>query len=109
MADGGRHLDDAVIGQARRVIAALSAILADGREAGLFRDAHPFLTHLGIVAPLMMFLASGPVRQRLQRHLPPALTSIPPDAMLRHLETSVLAALAPGAPVPSSSTRRPRS
>jgi TetR/AcrR family transcriptional regulator len=108
MADGGRHLDDAVIAQARRVISALSGILAEGRDAGLFREAHPFLTHLGIVAPLMMFLASGPVRARFQRHLPAALTNIPPEAMLRHLEISVLAALAPATTVPSTSTRRLR-
>src|SRR5262245_39020235 len=75
MADGGRHLDDAVIAQARRVITALSGILDDGRTAGVFREAHPFLTHIGIVAPLIMFLASGPVRARFQRHLPAAMTS----------------------------------
>ena len=95
MADGGRHLDDAVIGQAQRVILTLSGILADGRKAGLFREAHPFLTHIGIVAPLVMFLASGPVRARFQKHLPASIANIAPDAMLRHLETSVLAALAP--------------
>jgi len=94
MADGGRHLDGSIIAEIARVLATLSAILADGRRAGRFRAANPFLTHMGIVAPLMFFAASAPVRRRFGRASRQNVEP-PPEALLAYVQQSALAALAP--------------
>lgn len=105
MADGGRHLDAAVVAEMRRVVATLAAILHDGHEAGQFREAHPFITHLGIVGPLLLFAASAPARGRLAKlgRLP---VDVPHDVLVAHVQNATLAALAPA---PAARTGRPAS
>src|SRR6185295_6233248 len=70
MAEGGRHLDDSVVEQLRRVMQALAGILADGERAGTFRPVNPFIAQMGIVAPLLLFSASTPIRERFREHAP---------------------------------------
>ena len=75
MADGGRHLDASVIGEFRRILATLGAILGEGQRAGDFVKADPFIVQISIVAPLMFFAASAPLRRAgrascCRRHLP---------------------------------------
>jgi TetR/AcrR family transcriptional regulator len=102
MADGGRHLDARVVAEMQRVVAVLAGILADGQQQGAFRPAHPFVTHLGIVAPLLLFAASAPARGRFAK-LGHAPIDVPADLIVRHIQNATLAALAP--PVRASSRR----
>ena len=97
MADGGRHLDRTVAVELRRVIETLAAMLNDGHRAGTFRTADPFLIHLSIVSPLLLFLASAPLRTRLKNDIPASVARVAPAAMVQHLQRSVLAMLAPNA------------
>jgi hypothetical protein len=92
MAEGGRHLDDAIVGAAGRVLGTLAAILAEGRKAGRFGDVHPMTLHIGIVAPLVFFAASAPVRARFAPLLPGA-PALSPDAMVAHVEAATLSVL----------------
>ena len=94
MAEGGRHLDASVIGHLTAVLGVLAGITRGGRDAGAFGDVHPFVLQLGIVAPLLMFTASAPLRERFARDFPPAMASVTRDDLVRHVETSALAALA---------------
>ena len=96
IADGGRHLDDGIVAEMRTVILALSAMLRDGRRAGEFRDAPPFLTHLSIVAPLLLFAASAPIRERFARTIPRRVAMLPPDAALRFVQDATVAMLKQG-------------
>jgi TetR/AcrR family transcriptional regulator len=95
VAEGGRHLDDAVVIQMRRVIGTLSAILEDGRKAGLFREVNPLVIQVSIVAPLIMFAAAGPLRERYQHLVPRAPQGrAPVDELIAHVQTTALAGLA---------------
>ena len=100
LAEAGRHLDAGTVGQMRRVIEALGGMLADGQRAGEFAPAHPFVVHIGIVAPLLFFSASAPVRERFA-HLMPALPD--PDAVAAHVVSATLSVLIPP---PRRGTRR---
>jgi AcrR family transcriptional regulator len=110
IAEGGRHLDDAIVLEMRRVIETLGRILQAGQQAGLFAPVNPFVTQMGIVAPLMLFAASAPIRARF-RHLVPAPVTAPrTEDVVAHVQATTLAALAPSAatPAPSpSGSRRP--
>lgn len=92
MADGGAHIDDAILAELRRVLLVLGDLIQQGRRLGRFRPAHPLITQLGIVAPILFFVASAPARERLA-HRGEKL-ALPPQAdLVRHVEVATLGAL----------------
>jgi len=113
IADGGRHLDEAVVRQMTRVLATLADILAEGRSAGAFRDVPPLIVQFGIVGPLLLAAATEPIRERRAREASPGrlgrrvrrgrragrpllpIPAITRDAVAEHVQRMALAALRP--------------
>ena len=95
IADGGRHLDATVVAEMGRVLKTLASILEAGRVAGVFRPAHPLVTQMGIVAPLLMFSATAEARARFARALPKTVALVERSALVAHIEATTLAALRP--------------
>jgi AcrR family transcriptional regulator len=93
IAEGGRHLDDSIVVEMRRVIETLGAILQEGRRAGLFGAVNPFVTQIGIVAPLMFFSASGPIRERFSHLVPSHAVAPRREHLVAHVQATTLAAL----------------
>jgi len=93
IADGGRHVDASVIAEFRRVLATLGAILADGQRAGVFVTADPFIVQISIVAPLMFFAASAPLRERAGKLIPPKPPAPSLEDVIQHVQASVLSVL----------------
>jgi hypothetical protein len=95
----------------RGFIETVGAILRLGHRAGLFRPVNPLVIQMGIVAPLMLFSASAPVRERF-RHLIPAHVVAPRrEDVVAHVQATTLAALAGTVAVPATrpAARRQRS
>jgi AcrR family transcriptional regulator len=109
MAEGGRHLDDPVVAQMRRVMVTLAGILSAGEAAGAFRHVHPLVAQMGIVAPLLFFAASAPVRARLRDHAPFPLAEVTPDVVLEHVQDATLSALRAAPPASHSAHVNPDS
>ncbi|HUR32742.1 MAG TPA: TetR/AcrR family transcriptional regulator [Vicinamibacterales bacterium] len=65
VAEGGAHLDPETLAALAAVPRAFAAILTPGIEQGAFRRMHPLAAYFTTVAPILMFVASTPVRQRL--------------------------------------------
>lgn len=107
MAEGGRHLDADVAGSIASILKTLGAMLEDGRAAGLLRPAHPLVTQMGIVAPLILFAASEPARERFRARVPSSIVMVPREAVVAHVEETTLAALRVGPPLTDSPPRRP--
>ena len=63
LADDGRHMGERNFADMTAIVSTLAAILADGRKAGVFRPVPPFVVQVGIVGPLFLFLATGPIRR----------------------------------------------
>jgi AcrR family transcriptional regulator len=106
MAEAGRHLDASVVKDLAAILGVLAAIMRDGQASGEFGDAHPFIVQMGIVAPLLLFTASAPVRERFASVLPPHMAAVSRDAVVAHVEACALAALRAGA-VGAASPNRP--
>jgi AcrR family transcriptional regulator len=98
IAEGGRHLDDSIVVEMRRVIDTLGAILRDGQTAGVFAPVNPFVTQIGIVAPLMFFAASAPIRERFRHLVPPHAIAPARAQIIAHVQATTLAALTAHAP-----------
>jgi AcrR family transcriptional regulator len=109
LADGGRHLDQGVMRMLGRVLTVLSGILADGRRAGTFGDAHPLVVQVGIVSPLLFLSATAEVRERVAATVP-QMANVTREMAVAHVETATLAALRASAPAPArpSAVRRPQ-
>jgi AcrR family transcriptional regulator len=93
MAEGGRHLTDEIVARLTVVLGTLAAILGEGRRAGRFGPAHPLMTQLTIVGPLLLFAASAGVRRRFERVVPAEVHRLSYDDVVRQIEASVMAAV----------------
>lgn len=107
MAEGGRHLDAGIAGAFASILGSLGAMLEDGRAAGLFGPAHPLITQMGIVAPLILFAASEPARQRFKGKVPANIAIVPREALVAYIETATLAALHAEHRITNPPSRRP--
>jgi TetR/AcrR family transcriptional regulator len=87
---GAPHIDIDTLRVAARVVVTLGRILDEGRERGVFRPASPLLVHLGVVAPILLFLVSSGARERLGRAEAPGATGLTLDDIVQHVTESTL-------------------
>ena len=93
IAEGGEHVDAATLGYVRDVLAALARIIEDGKRAGRFVPMNPMVVQAGIIAPLMFFLATAPLRRKLQRSGALRGAAISRDFVVAHIQRLTLAQL----------------
>jgi TetR/AcrR family transcriptional regulator len=93
IAEGAGHVDGVTLGYVRDVLGALGAIIAEGVRAGRFQPAQPLLIQGGIIAPLMFFLATAPLRKKIARAGVEGVASISRDMVVAHIQRLTLAQL----------------
>lgn len=86
IADGGAHLGPDELALIAGIFATVSGVVAEGGKQKVFQPVHPALAHFTLIAPLIMFRATAPVRARIRsaRHIdiPDADT----ETLVRHLQ-----------------------
>ncbi|HWF85036.1 MAG TPA: TetR/AcrR family transcriptional regulator [Vicinamibacterales bacterium] len=98
VADAGAHLDRETLAALAGVPRAFAAIVAEGVASGEFRDVNPLAAYFTIIAPVIFFHASAPIRQQLgAMHLMPPGAPVSND-FVRHVQESVHRAFAPDRP-----------
>jgi AcrR family transcriptional regulator len=90
IAEGGVHLDGATLREIAGIVQTLARILEQGVRKRQFRRVNPMLVHGGIIAPLLLFFASGPVRARLQRAGLPGIADLTRDEVVAHVQRVTL-------------------
>jgi len=93
IAEGAEHVDAVTLSYVRDVLAALGGIIAEGVRAGRFQPAHPLLVQGGIVAPLMFFVATARLREKIARAGVSPLPLISRDMVVAHIQRLTLAQL----------------
>jgi AcrR family transcriptional regulator len=93
IADGGTHLDGATVRHIAGVVKTLAGIVAEGVAAGRFRPVNPLLIQAAIVAPLLLYFASGGLRLRIDRVGVSGSAGFDRDEVVAHVQRSVLATL----------------
>jgi TetR/AcrR family transcriptional regulator len=93
LAEGGEHVDAATLAYVRDVLGALGRIIDEGRQAGVFIAVNPLVVQAGIIAPLMFFLASAPLRQKMQRARTIPDAALSRDFVVAHIQRLTLAQL----------------
>jgi AcrR family transcriptional regulator len=97
IAEGGRRLDEETYAVMIRVAGIISAIVDQGRRNGQFRPVDPLLLWLTTVWPIVVYIATRPIRNAVARvaHVKP--DRLNPDRFIRHLQMLNRRALMPAA------------
>ncbi len=92
VAEGATRVDEPTLRYATGVVQTLEGIVEEGRAAGRFVGVNTLMLHFGIIAPLMLFLASAGVRARLQR-VGMEAAGVSRQQVVAHLQQMALGAL----------------
>jgi len=97
IAEGGRRLDEETYKVMARVMRAVTAIVDEGRGAGRFADVDPLLLYLSTIWPIVVYLATTPIRTAVARvaHFDPH--RLDPDRFIQHMQMLNRRALMPAA------------
>jgi TetR/AcrR family transcriptional regulator len=93
IAEQGSHLDDAIVASISSVLKALGRIIHEGVAAKRFAPINPILVHAGIIAPLLLYFASGAMRKRLSRGGVKGATQLTREEIVAHVQRVTLAML----------------
>jgi TetR/AcrR family transcriptional regulator len=66
IADGAVHLGPEELALVAGIFATVSGVIVEGGRQKVFQTVHPALAHFTIIAPLIMFRATAPVRARIK-------------------------------------------
>jgi AcrR family transcriptional regulator len=93
IAEGGAHVDEATLAYIRDVLGSLGGIIAEGVRAGRFQPLPPFMVQAVIIAPLMVFLATSRMREKIARLTRADVTGVSREAVVAHIQRVTLAQL----------------
>jgi hypothetical protein len=86
VAEGASRVDEQTIGVLLRLVAAMGAILDQGRRAGVFRDVDPLLTYLTTAWPILVYLSSDTLRRAIIRQAGFDASGFDPGHFIRHMQ-----------------------
>jgi AcrR family transcriptional regulator len=101
---GGEAMDAEVARVFGVMLRFVRSAIEQGRDQGAFRDVHPLLAHISMLAPLVVYTVSASFRERLLPAQAPDLVLPSPDAVVAQLLDFLERALTPQ-PETSSPTR----
>jgi TetR/AcrR family transcriptional regulator len=93
IAEGGTHLDTGTLKIVAGIVQRLAGIIREGVTAGRFQAVDPLLVHAGIVGPVLLFYASGPLRARLARAGFVGADRFGSDTVIAHVQRVALSTL----------------
>jgi len=108
IADGAEHLGPDELALLASVFATVSGVVMEGAKQKVFQPVHPALAHFTIVAPLIMFRATAPVRARVKSVHQVDIPDADSDTLVRHLQMVAHRMLAPTDAEPLSEQRAER-
>ena len=98
IAEGGRRLDEETYAVMVRVVRAMTGIITEGRAAGQFGPVDPILLYLTTVWPIVVYLATTPIRSALARVAQFDVGRLNPERFIAHLQMINRHAVMPAAP-----------
>lgn len=93
MAEGAPRLDPETLGRMRHVFVVFAGILAEGQAAGLFRETHPVLAYMSVIAPMLLNTARERAAARPGRAALPMFAAVSREELSRHLQRAALRVL----------------
>jgi TetR/AcrR family transcriptional regulator len=94
ISEGAPRLDPETLALMKTVFLAFGRILADGRQAGLFRPINPVLAYMSIVGPILINAARERAAARPGRLDLPMFAEVPHAELVSHMQQAALLLLA---------------
>jgi TetR/AcrR family transcriptional regulator len=95
IAEGGRRLDEETYTAMIRVVRAMTAIVDEGRDSGQFEEIDPLLLYLTTIWPIVVYLATAPIRNAVARVAHVDVHRLDPERFIRHMQMLNRRALMP--------------
>jgi TetR/AcrR family transcriptional regulator len=89
VAGGGTHLDRETLATLTSVPKAFSAIVTQGVQQGVFRPMHPFAAYFTLIAPIVFYMASAPIRRELAEARLLDIAALSPDRFVAHVQDTM--------------------
>ncbi len=93
VAEGGARLDRKTLLTLAAVPLAVGGIVQDGIAKGAFRHVNPLFAYFSMLAPIVFYLAAGPIRKELGALNLPTLLPRAPDDFVQHMQDALRRAL----------------
>jgi len=97
IAEGGRRLDEETYAVMIRVVRAMTEIVEEGRATGQFQAVDPLLLYLTTIWPIVVYLATAPIRSAVARVAHVDVHRLDPERFIRHMQMLNRRALMPAA------------
>lgn len=94
IAEGAPHLDVATLKLLRDVFATFVRIVREGQRAGVFREVHPVLAYMSVLAPMLLNAARERAAAVPGRKALPMFASVSRDDLRHHLQRAANRVLA---------------
>ena len=95
IADGAVHLGSDELALLAGVFSTVRRVIAEGTNQKVFQPIHPGLAHFTIIAPVIMFRATAPVRARIEATRGVVIPNADPSAVVSHVQMVARRMLAP--------------
>lgn len=94
IAEGGAHLDRDTAALIAVLPRSIASVVAQGVRSGAFDNVHPGFAYFSLMAPIVFYMASGPIRGKVLQHHLKAAGDSTPDAFMTHVRSTVRRMLA---------------
>jgi hypothetical protein len=98
VAEGAARIDQDTVRHMVRIVGTMATVVRAGVRTGAFRDVNPLVAYLTTVWPIMIYLASKPVRDAIHRYSGLDTSSLEPEVFIRHMQETSRRTLMPLAP-----------
>ena len=86
IADGAVHLGPDELALLAGIFGAVRSVIAEGTSQKVFQPIHPALAHFTIIAPVIMFRATAPVRTRIEATRGVVIPDADPSTIVKHVQ-----------------------
>jgi AcrR family transcriptional regulator len=76
VAEGAPRFDSHILRLVAGLFQSVRHIVAGGKNDGAFADVHPVVAYMGMMAPVLFFMATAPARSHMQRVQPTELSEL---------------------------------
>jgi TetR/AcrR family transcriptional regulator len=94
LAERGAHLDAETLAALAALPRLVAGIIQRGVDQGAFRPVHPLAAYFSMLAPMVVYLAGAPIRERLSAQHLGGGPMLDHDAFVRYIQDSMRRALA---------------
>lgn len=90
IAEGALHFDAEILARMRAVFLAFARVLAEGQQAGLFREVNPVLAYMSVLGPLLLNAARERAAELPGRDQLPMFIAVPHTELTAHMQYAAL-------------------